>query len=78
MNKIMTCLPEPAAVALCKAGFELIEVYGWALDEGEDKPIEETDFFRVLAKHLGPLLDADAYKQARIAALKTELKLLEG
>jgi hypothetical protein len=73
-------LPPIAVDALRSAAHEFVDEHGWSIDgeTGVPEPFEETLFFVVLAKHIGFLLDADAYKTARIEALKTELRVLEG
>ena len=73
-------LPRPAIDALLQAAREFVEYHGWILENetGIPEPFEETLFYKVLAKHIGPLIDVDVYKMKRIEALKTELRILEG
>lgn len=62
--------------AIAAAGRELIEA-GWRLDTDENKDVIETEFYRILFRHLEPLFEAGALRAARIAALKAELMMLE-
>jgi len=76
----LVSLPDLAIDALRSAAHEFVNEHGWSLDGeiGVPEPFEQTQFFLVLSKHLGPLFNVEAYKAARIAALKAELLSLEG
>lgn len=62
--------------AIAAAGLELIEA-GWQLDSDENKDVAETEFYRILFRHLEPLFEDGALRAARIAALRAELEMLE-
>ncbi len=59
--------------ALCDAGKELQDL-GWTLGAGDwIGPVECTEFYKVVMKHLLPAIDP----APRIAALRAELTVLE-
>lgn len=59
--------------ALCNAGKELQEL-GWTLGAGDwTGPVEGTEFFEVVMRHVLTAIDP----ASRIAALRAELTVLE-
>jgi hypothetical protein len=64
--------------ALIAAGEELAREHAWCFDGYHGCPPEEDNtFVEVVRKHVAPIVDADCWRAARIAALKAELELLE-
>jgi len=64
--------------AIISAGKELRDEYDWGVTDDGEKGDPEPDgiFVTTLRKHLAPLV-GDGWKQARIMALKEELRQLE-
>ena len=64
--------------ALMAAGEELAREHAWCFDGDPGcPPTEDNPFVEVTRKHVAPMVDAEGWRTARIAALKAELALLE-
>lgn len=64
--------------ALMSAGEELAREHAWCFDGDPGcPPLDDNPFITVVRKHVEPMVDADGWRTARIAALKAELVLLE-
>lgn len=68
--------------AITKAVFAAakeLQGLGWTLDDAGlgENPTEESQFIRILVKHMQPFADQATHRNARIAALRAELAALE-